>query len=219
MLFNVPDKGETKVIQSQKEFKFISQESQLIREAFNYHFKDPLGITNHFLNCLDNWSTKWKSTMYYAPYTSLVQGSGTGKSRLFKEISCDVYIFYCCFRSLRSTGYPPRSSIASVLLNIPSNRYETILRFVAYLNSSLLQLAEELSQELPCDKSEWYKQQIEELEVKGFQSSFWSPIQKKMDEFVKSFDASQDEENFCAQLQDRLKSAVFAVYDVLSNWT
>ena len=206
-------------MQSQREFDLASQELQLLRKAFGCHFKDPLGVSNHFLDCLDNWSSKWKPTVYYAPYTSLVQGSGTGKSRLFKEISRNVYIFYCCFRSLGSTGYPQRSSIASVLLDTPSDRYGTILQFVAYLNSSLLQLAEELSQEFPCTKSEWYKQQIKESEVEGFRGSFWAPIKQKMDHFVKSFDMPQKEENFCAQLQNALKSTVFTVRSMLSNQT
>ncbi|CAG8672873.1 11398_t:CDS:1, partial [Paraglomus brasilianum] len=63
----------------------------------------------------------------------------------------------------------------------------------------------------PCTKSEWYKQQIEESEVEGFQGSFWAPIKQK--------DMPQKEENFCAQLQNALKSTVFAVCSMLSNQT
>ena len=58
------------------------------------------------------------SSLYLAPYLTIFQSSGTGKSRLMKELPTEkLFISYICLRESTSSGYPPRSSrVADELL-------------------------------------------------------------------------------------------------------
>lgn len=47
--------------------------------------------------------------MYVAPYTSLVNASMMGKSRLMKKMAWHIPLVYICARSEDSTGYPERT--------------------------------------------------------------------------------------------------------------
>eukprot|EP01033_Poteriospumella_lacustris_P010008 gene10008-7154_t len=55
---------------------------------------------------------------FYANFTSLVQGSGSGKSRMAKECSQRFYVVYLCLRPETSSGVPPRSLLATSLLRL-----------------------------------------------------------------------------------------------------
>eukprot|EP01033_Poteriospumella_lacustris_P014021 gene14021-10019_t len=55
---------------------------------------------------------------FYANFTSLVQGSGSGKSRMAKECSQRFYVVYLCLRPETSSGVPPRSLLATSLLQL-----------------------------------------------------------------------------------------------------
>eukprot|EP01033_Poteriospumella_lacustris_P003851 gene3851-2735_t len=57
-----------------------------------------------------------KNQKFYANFTSMIQGSGSGKSRLVKECSREFYVVYLCLRPEDSSGVPRRSSLASTLL-------------------------------------------------------------------------------------------------------
>ena len=57
---------------------------------------------------MDTYRSDFKS--YVAPYTSLIQSSMMGKSRLLKEMSCFIPCVYICLRDANSaSGYPHRS--------------------------------------------------------------------------------------------------------------
>ncbi|KAG9295623.1 hypothetical protein G9A89_005316 [Geosiphon pyriformis] len=70
-----------------------------------------------FFRHLEQCAMSWTSQQFYAPYTSLVQASGTGKSRLLRELAVEknVLVIYICLRDPESKGYPNRSDIATEL--------------------------------------------------------------------------------------------------------
>jgi hypothetical protein len=81
---------------------------------------------------MDLWQAN--TSAYIAPYTSLVNVSMMGKTRLAKEISFDIPTIYICSRSqnvkseygltVGDNGYPPRSpkycAIIYVIRTFPS---------------------------------------------------------------------------------------------------
>lgn len=58
------------------------------------------------------------SFKFYANFTCLVQGSGSGKSRLAAQCSQRFYEVFLCLRPENSSGYPPRSLLATPLLQL-----------------------------------------------------------------------------------------------------
>jgi hypothetical protein len=93
-------------------------------------------------------------TSYVAPYTSLVQSSMMGKSRLMKEISRIIPCVYICLRDdSGSSGYPHRSRRVADWINaglqahVASERFATdteyqlpALKFATFFLSSLTHL-------------------------------------------------------------------------------
>lgn len=75
-----------------------------------------------FKNYVQKYSNIWKEDVqsttrtYRAPYISIFQSSGYGKSRLLKEIAQEYYTFYISFASSDSTAFPRRSPIANSIL-------------------------------------------------------------------------------------------------------
>lgn len=70
-----------------------------------------------------NW--KWSSnelgdaSRFYANFMAVIQGSGSGKSRLVNACAQQEYVIYLCLRPSDSTGFPPPSRIANTFLNLP----------------------------------------------------------------------------------------------------
>jgi hypothetical protein len=84
-----------------------------LESAFNAEYRDPHGWVNDFYE----WCLEFVGSWYrdiYSPYTTLVQSSGTGKSRFLKELAKKMYTFYICLRKPTSSGYPYRSRICDV---------------------------------------------------------------------------------------------------------
>ncbi|CAI2200234.1 2559_t:CDS:1, partial [Funneliformis geosporum] len=77
-------------------------------------YKDDLGVLQHFEKHIDDCADKWKSAqhdVYYAPYTVLFQGSGTGKSRLLYQLAQNRFVLYLCLRERSSSGVPPATQL------------------------------------------------------------------------------------------------------------
>lgn len=77
-------------------------------------YKDDLGVLQHFEKHIDDCADKWKGAqhdVYYAPYTVLFQGSGTGKSRLLYQLAQNRFVLYLCFRERSSSGVPPATEL------------------------------------------------------------------------------------------------------------
>ena len=83
-----------------------------LEDGFSRFYIDPHGIAKHtaakLTTMMDTYETEFLA--YVAPYTSLVQSSMMGKSRLMKEISRIIPCVYICLRDAgRTSGYPHRS--------------------------------------------------------------------------------------------------------------
>jgi hypothetical protein len=101
---------------------------------------------------MDTYEAEFES--YVAPYTSLVQSSMMGKSRLMKEISRIIPCVYICLRDASgSSGYPHRSHRVADWINaglkahVASERFATdteyqlpALKFATFLLSLLTHL-------------------------------------------------------------------------------
>eukprot|EP01033_Poteriospumella_lacustris_P010732 gene10732-7640_t len=57
-----------------------------------------------------------RRNQFYANYACMIQGPGSGKSRLVKECSKEFYVVHLCLRPEDSSGVPPRSELAPALL-------------------------------------------------------------------------------------------------------
>ena len=64
-------------------------------------------FTTYVCDCLATFQRSPDS--YFAPYVSLVQSSGYGKSRLLRETAKQVVTLYVCLRNPSSTGFPLRT--------------------------------------------------------------------------------------------------------------
>ncbi|CAG8641129.1 11001_t:CDS:2 [Paraglomus brasilianum] len=81
------------------------------------------GSSGRLLDMIEiKWETVEKRVQYQvdsefcAPYTTLVQASGTGKMKLLHKTAESVKAVYCCLREENSSSHPARSYIANKLL-------------------------------------------------------------------------------------------------------
>jgi len=80
-------------------------------EQFISNYIDKFGavqrFTKYIFKCLTTFQRSKDS--YFAPYVTLVQSSGYGKSRLLRETAKQVVTLYVCLRPDPSSGYPRRT--------------------------------------------------------------------------------------------------------------
>lgn len=99
----------------------------MIAESFSTALlKNPsIGISSAKLlgdQSIRKYIEQYDEFIYYDPFTMLCQSSGFGKSRAcFGLVDEGFYVVYCCLRDEKSSGYPKRSVITDVLLNISYN--------------------------------------------------------------------------------------------------
>lgn len=82
---------------------------------------------------------------YYAPYTTISQSSGYGKSRtveLIAHSTSNFYVHVCCLRPKYASGYPPRSSYADMLLKPTS--FEQAKRILNNYVNCLIEAANQI---------------------------------------------------------------------------
>src|SRR6266498_4816978 len=96
------------------------KQMKVVKRAFDeVPFKQSSDLTRNFLDFIIKCAQSWDPRKYYAPCVSLVQASGTGKTKLLKVIADEVYVVYCCLHDENSSGYPSKSTIAIYLLQEP----------------------------------------------------------------------------------------------------
>ncbi|CAG8823414.1 13203_t:CDS:1, partial [Racocetra fulgida] len=65
------------------------EDEEIVQKAFNRTFQDPSNLSERFIQfidkCLDEYNTI--GSYYYAPYTTLIQASGVGKSKLLINVA------------------------------------------------------------------------------------------------------------------------------------
>ena len=78
-----------------------------LADAFGGEYRDPFRLVSEYINDLTENMKLWvrRPTDFNAPYTSVVNASMTGKSRLIKEIAMKIPTIYICLRE-QNDGYP-----------------------------------------------------------------------------------------------------------------
>ncbi|KAL7747894.1 hypothetical protein RI367_006641 [Sorochytrium milnesiophthora] len=123
---------------------------------------------------------------YFAPYTSIVQSSGCGKSRLIKELANEgIWVFYICLRKQSrddtpgAAGYPCRSTIADHKALSPVTTAEDDCRDnCCYLLAACMTHLTDLVEENRTNPIEFLKKQLayDDNIVSG--GEFWKQVQK-----------------------------------------
>ena len=153
-----------------------SEEEEIVRKAFDRTFQDPSDLSKRFMDFIESCLCKYETTKeYYAPYTTLVQSSGTGKSKLLKNFAENQMTVYCCLRDFKSNGYPSRSHIADILLREFENERKAIVTYLAYICTCFQKL-----QEFNGSCKEW----IDEHTNNNSQEDFWKDIEYRMAKII-----------------------------------
>jgi hypothetical protein len=96
-------------------------------------------------NKLSSYAELWDPDKYYYPGTSIIQTSGSGKSRTVLALAQHgVFVVYCSLMSENSSGFPTRSAVAdSLASDKPSNKEHQFTLYYAlcltYLYNFLLE--------------------------------------------------------------------------------
>jgi hypothetical protein len=105
----------------------------IAKRAFSLPYKDCLNLVDRFEAFVERqMETWWSDPAIYAPYFTIVQSSGTGKSRLIQHYaeSSKAIVLYICLRQEHCTGFPLTSIIASRLLQPRGNSADYIAAFL-----------------------------------------------------------------------------------------
>ena len=146
--------------------KFSEDEIKLYKDAFDMQYSDPDDLVGHFIVQIEKHLSKWDDKVYFAPYISLVQSSGCGKSRLLKEVaSKKVYVVYVNLRSQSESGFP---------LHLPfSDRFVKWQDQVEYENFLVVML--ELISKTEDDPVEFFEKCL------TGEDGFWESIAEKVE--------------------------------------
>jgi len=156
----------------------------LIADAFKYKFVNSQNYVNNFHRHIDFCFSKYRADNSYSPYVALIQSSGYGKSRLIAEIAQDVYVVYVCFRPPKSTGYPPRSSIASKILD--KMPHQQISWFETFLECTFAVLGRMVQDGLT--PSECWEMQMDPSK----ESEFWADVTTNLQRTLKTSSPTMD---------------------------
>jgi hypothetical protein len=108
---------------------------QALENSFNIDFNDEGALVQSFINkFMIEFGERADSSGFYAPYCSLVQSSGCGKSRFLREVGKKAFVFFICLRDKAASPrtYPPRSACTDWLL------FDKSLPKVGYYSEFLL---------------------------------------------------------------------------------
>jgi hypothetical protein len=88
-------------------------EIRTLQESFGAEFKDDNNVVQTVIGYAEQCLAYYQKHLhdFISPYVALIQSSGTGKSRLTREMARVCPTMYVCMRK-RSTGYPERSELA-----------------------------------------------------------------------------------------------------------
>jgi len=159
--------------------------------ASNYIGHDE--IVTPVIKTLSNWASLWSPDRYFAPYTCLVGPTMIGKSRLLMEMAEEVCVVYICLRPVGSTGEPPRSELATEMLEKRPSDYHHTELITAILSVALdffKQVPEAFNRKKTLNA--WNEYQ------KSTKSFFYSNVQSKLRELVGQTDATS---NLCSAAQ------------------
>lgn len=109
-----------------------------VRQSFGMEYCDPEDYVGQFVEkFVFHVAKSWEQLKYYSPYCTLVQGSGTGKTRFLIQVGQRSFMFYICLRPEgRQYGFPYRSTCASRVLDLRTEDevWTFLTKCMAYLN-------------------------------------------------------------------------------------
>jgi hypothetical protein len=116
---------------------FILSNKQPIVGHLEGHFEKKLPdnntALNHLHDKLGDFAKLWNAKDYYYPGTSIIQTSGSGKSKTVCALSqLGVFVVYCSFMGENASGYPKRSSVANILADAKDTTAEKENQFIHY---------------------------------------------------------------------------------------
>jgi hypothetical protein len=96
----------------------LSAQQACQSRAFSTEYRDPKGEVEDFVRFVRSCSAAYRKKPFYflAPYVSVVQSSGYGKTRLMLQSSHHIRTMYVCMRPKSATGFPERSNAAMAAL-------------------------------------------------------------------------------------------------------
>ena len=107
--------------------EFSEFDMDSLKKMFSASYMDPLNVVGQFISYVEDCSEGYRKYpgTFFAPCITLVQSSGSGKTRLLREVSKVRSTLYVCCRPGNS-GYPLRTSKALQFLFGPlkSKTYE-----------------------------------------------------------------------------------------------
>ncbi|CAG8796079.1 1578_t:CDS:2, partial [Racocetra fulgida] len=163
-------------VEKEKEPSYHSrskEDEEIVQKAFNRTFQDPSNLSERFIQFIDKCLDKYETTSneYYAPYTTLIQASGTGKSKLLISVAEEIMTVYCCLREFGSSGYPPRSNIAGILIKEFDSEQEAKATYLAYICACFQKM-----QDFDVDCKKW----LDGHTNKNLQENFWKDVENRM---------------------------------------
>lgn len=96
-------------------FMRLAEDVVFLTQAFTAVYVNRATIIASYIREVCECFDTWQRNFIYAAYFAIIQASMVGKSRMVLEAAEDVYTIYICLRPESSTGYPPRSALASLL--------------------------------------------------------------------------------------------------------
>ena len=135
-------------------------------DAFSVEYQRVGEIAGPLVAYLDSCAVMWRKDKHYSCNVTICNASMTGKSRaVLKVTDWGVFVFSICLRSLKSKGYPPRSTaICDLFILTKDNRcvmrdcvgilIACVKRLVAWLKNQDM-----LSQSQPGLAEAWLDQQ------------------------------------------------------------
>jgi hypothetical protein len=170
-----------------------------VEKAFRIEYQ---GTTlDIFYSRLKQFHSEWlKQTKPYAPYLTIIQSSGSGKSRLVGELRTKkIFVLYICKRNESSTGYPASTPcVQQIFEAIHNNKF-----------GILLSLAIKQIKTKNWNEGEFWSIQTK-VEHKSECRDFWNSIFKSLEQVELSSDCSN--KNFVTDLfPDREISVVCCI--------
>ena len=110
---------------------------------------------------------------YYAPYFTIIQSSGYGKTRLAIQMAEKFFCFYICLRAVDSTGKPPRTSTVADSVYFNSSSEEFV---AANIEFRFVELFRKLLQCTHCFETPLELFQAQQIENPVINNAFWANV-------------------------------------------
>lgn len=172
-----------------------SPSDDYVRNAFFDEYRDDKG-SYKYIECFEGYLNRvvenYDASKYFSPVTAVIQSSGMGKSRSFKEIAKNYLTFYVVFRMHDETGFPEACKALTdyLLFNDMKDRqtdFFVVFRYICFLKACI-DMAHVVLPILSGGKFEkFYLAQVNEKPI-----HFWQPILERAKCYETDFKAPTD---------------------------